>query len=282
VDSSKILILGSNGQLGKALAIKYPNALAFDSDKLDITNKEQLQTLDLSNIDLIINAAAYTNVDGSETSEGRIKAWQINASGASNLTELAILNDLTLIHISSDYVFDGTIKEHSENEKFSPLGVYGQTKAAGDIVVNIAPKHFILRTSWVIGDGNNFIKTMLSLGKKGINPKVVNDQIGRLTFTSEIVKAIDFILMNNIDYGTYNISNGGTPKSWAEIAQTTFDQAGYPIKVTGISTKKYFHGKENIALRPEFSTLSLDKLSLLGFSPYDWEKNLGDYLKLAL
>lgn len=282
MDSSKLLILGANGQLGKALAIKYPKARAFNSQELDITNKEQLEALDLSSINILINAAAYTNVDGSETSEGRIKAWQVNASGTTNLTQLAIINDLTLIHISSDYVFDGTIKEHSEEEKFSPLGVYGQTKAAGDIVVSIAPKHFILRTSWVIGDGNNFIKTMLSLGKKGINPKVVNDQIGRLTFTSEIVRAIDFILMNNIDYGTYNISNGGTPKSWAEIAQTTFDQAGYPIKVTGISTDEYFYGKENIALRPKFSTLSLNKLSLLGFSPYDWEKNLADYLNLVL
>jgi dTDP-4-dehydrorhamnose reductase len=111
---------------------------------------------------------------------------------------------------------------HAEDEDFSPLSVYGASKAAGDIAVSLAPKHYILRTSWVIGEGKNFVRTMLELGKKGVAPSVVSDQIGRLTFTKELVKAIDLLLKDNHEYGTYNVSNGGEPASWADITRSNF------------------------------------------------------------
>src|SRR5690606_29757497 len=142
-------------------------------------------------ITTILNAAAYTNVDGAETPEGRIAAWKVNATGPAILTRIALKHNLTLLHISTEYVFDGTQEIHTEDEPFSPLSVYGTSKAAGDTAVGLLPQHYILRTSWVIGEGKNFVRTMLGLAQKGVSPTVVADQIGRLTFTSELVRAID-------------------------------------------------------------------------------------------
>src|SRR4051812_14218213 len=190
MDDSKFLITGGNGQLGLALQAKYPAAKVTDVKELDITDQNSISTFDWSNVTTILNAAAYTNVDGAETPEGRVAAWKVNAIGSANLTRAALQHDLTIVHISTDYVFDGTQESHTEEEPFSPLGVYGESKAAGDTAVGLAPKHYILRTSWVIGEGKNFVRTMLSLGERGISPKVVADQIGRLTFTSELVRAI--------------------------------------------------------------------------------------------
>ena len=122
------------------------------------------------------------------------------------------------MHVSSDYVFDGTRGTHDENEPFTPLGVYGQTKAAGDAVVSVVPRHYIVRTSWVIGEGNNFVRTMASLADRGIKPSVVNDQIGRLSFTEDIAAGIRHLLESGAPYGAYNLSNDGEPQSWADIA----------------------------------------------------------------
>lgn len=176
MNDSEIFIMGANGQLGLALKAQYPNAKSADLKRLDITNKESVEGFDWSNIKIILNAAAYTNVDGAETTEGRVAAWNVNASAVANLVSVAQKHNLTLVHISTDYVFDGTKTPHTETEPFSPLGVYGQSKAAGDIAVGLLEKHYILRTSWVIGEGNNFVRTMLALGKKGVEPTVVADQ----------------------------------------------------------------------------------------------------------
>ncbi len=133
------LILGADGQLGKALHDRFPDATALDRSQLDITDLAALEAYDWSMVDTILNAAAYTNVDGAETAEGRQAAWQTNAQAAAHLAKVAIEHNLTLVHISSDYVFDGTISPHHEDEPFTPLGVYGQSKAAGDLAVAIAP-----------------------------------------------------------------------------------------------------------------------------------------------
>ena len=134
---------------------------------------------------------------------------------------------MTLIHISSDYVFDGTREPHMEDEAFSPLSVYGASKAAGDLLVEQLEKHYLLRTTWVIGEGKNFVRTMLGLAEKGIEPTVVADQIGRLTFTSELVRAIDHLLVNQAVFGTYNVTNDGPLASWAEITRKIFALASY-------------------------------------------------------
>jgi len=280
VDDTNMLIIGANGQLGTALQAQYPGVQAVDSAELDITDKTAIENFDWSEIKVILNAAAYTNVDGAETPEGRIAAWNVNATAVGNLARVASSIDATLVHVSTDYVFDGTEQLHSENEPFSPLSVYGASKAAGDITASTTKKHYILRTSWVIGEGKNFVRTMLSLGEKGVSPTVVADQIGRLTFTSELVKAIDHLLTANAEFGTYNVSNSGEPASWAEITREIFKWAGYNnLTVTNTTTAEYFAGKENIATRPLQSTLDLSKIQATGFTASNWQDDLKAYIE---
>ena len=278
MDTAKILIIGANGQLGLALQTQYPNAQTVDAAELDITDIDAVRSYDWSNVNTILNAAAYTNVDGVESSEGRVAAWKVNAIGVRNLAELSIQHDITLVHISTDYVFDGNHETHTETEDFSPLSVYGQTKAAGDLAASSTPKHYVIRTSWVIGEGKNFVRTMLALGEKGVNPSVVSDQIGRLTFTGELVRAIDHLLTTEAAPGTYNVSNEGPSASWAEITREIFQFAGYPNTVTEVTTAEYFAGKEGIAPRPLQSTLDLTKLHATGFTSIEWPAALKDYV----
>lgn len=275
----RIFIVGAGGQLGKALKEQYPAASSADVDALDITDTQSVEGFDWSGYSVIINAAAYTNVDGAESPEGRLTAWNVNASAVANLARVATKNNATLVHISTDYVFDGSKQVHSEDEQFSPLSVYGSSKAAGDIAASQTPNHYIFRTSWVIGDGKNFVRTMIGLAEKGISPTVVADQVGRLTFTSELVKAIDFVLQQSADYGTYNVSNSGTPASWADITRSIFDISGHgDLTVTDTSTEEYFKDKEGIAPRPLQSTLDLLKIHKIGFESTNWLEDLKKYI----
>jgi dTDP-4-dehydrorhamnose 3,5-epimerase/reductase len=277
-----IFIVGAQGQLGTALRQQYPNSRHADVDELDITDKKSVEEFDWSNIKVIVNAAAYTNVDGAETPEGRVAAWKVNADAVANLVAVAAQKDITLVHISTEYVFDGTNELHKEDEPLSPLSSYGASKAAADIVVSMLPKHYILRTSWVIGEGKNFVRTMLGLGQKGISPSVVNDQIGRLTFTSELVRAIHHLLSNEekISYGTYNLTNSGEAVSWANVTRAVFSLAGYDeLTVTNTTTAEYFKDKPEAAVRPLNSTLDLSLIEGTGFTPKDWKDNLKEYIE---
>lgn len=278
--SKSYFIVGANGQLGQALAAMYPDATLVDQAEFDITDPTSYEQLDWSQYTTIINAAAMTNVDGAEIPEGRELAWRVNAVAVGLLAKTATAHDLTLIHISSDYVFDGTKQVHTEDEAFAPLGVYGQTKAAGDIAAATVPKHYILRTSWVIGGGKNFIGIMKELADKGVSPSVVNDQIGRLTFVSTLAAAISHLLKTTPAYGTYNCSNQGDSISWADVAKLVFEKAGRdPDDVTPVSTEEYYAGKQGIAPRPLASTMSLDKLEATGFNATDWRQELENYWK---
>lgn len=280
MDNSKIFIIGANGQLGTALRKQYPEARSADVSELDITNRQSVENFDWSGIEVILNAAAYTDVDGAETNEGRVAAWNVNASAVANLVKIAQEYNITLVHISSDYVFDGTVEPHTESEPFSPLSVYGASKAAGDLAVSLLEKHYILRTTWVIGEGKNFVRTMLELAKKGVSPTVVADQIGRLTFTDELVRAIDYLLTKKADFGTYNVTNDGPLVSWADITRQIFTLAGYTnLTVTNTTTAEYFAGKEGIAPRPLGSNMSLEKIHKTGFSSQNWLDELAEYVK---
>lgn len=279
MDDSTILIVGANGQLGQALQAKYPGARCTDSTELDISDPVAVANFDWDKVRVILNAAAFTNVDGAETPEGRIAAWKVNASAVGNLVKAALAHDLTIVHISTDYVFDGTQAPHAEAEAFSPLSVYGQSKAAGDVTVGTLPKYYILRTSWVIGEGKNFVRVMLGLGEKGVSPTVVADQRGRLTFTSELVRAIDHLVSSQAAFGTYNVSNGGDVASWAEITRALFTEAGYELTVSDTTTAEYFSGKKNIAPRPLESAFDLSKLTATGFEPKDWREDLREYIE---
>ena len=282
MNDSEIIIIGANGQLGRALQAKYPGARALDSDALDITDKTAVESFNWSGVRYILNAAGYTNVDGAETPEGRVAAWKVNALALKNITHIAWGEDITVVHISSDYVFDGTNENHTEDEPLSPLSVYGASKAAGDIITSQLDKYYILRATWVIGEGKNFVRTMLGLGEKGIAPTVVADQIGRLTFTSELVRIIDHLLSTNAPFGTYNATNGGEPASWAEVAREIFELASFNVTVTDTTTAEYFASKPGSAPRPLNSIMNLDKLHDTGFSSRDWHADLKEYVKKEL
>ena len=279
MNSNNIFIVGANGQLGRALRQQYPEAQFADIDEMDITDRRSVESFDWSGISIVLNAAAFTNVDGAETPEGRVAAWKVNASAVANLTRVCRTHNMTLVHISSDYVFDGTKEPHSENEDFSPLSVYGASKAAGDLLVEQLDKFYLLRTTWVIGEGKNFVRTMLGLAEKNISPTVVHDQIGRLTFTSELVRIIDHLLSTQAPFGTYNATNDGPLESWADITRRIFRLAGRDeLTVTNTTTAEYFAGKDGIAPRPLGSNMSLDKLHLTGFTSRDWVDDLSEYL----
>jgi dTDP-4-dehydrorhamnose reductase len=274
----KTLVLGANGQVGRALVAQLPNAVALDRGSFDITNAHSYDTFDWRAYDTIINAAAYTAVDTAETAKGRRASWLVNVTATGLMARIATKHRMTLVHVSSDYVFDGTVEVHDETEPFAPLGVYGQTKAAADAIVSAVPQHYVVRTSWVIGDGANFVRTMASLAGRGVNPSVVNDQFGRLSFADDIASGIIHLLSTSASYGTYNLSNEGPVLTWADIAKRVYELTDNdPGRVTGISTEEYFAGK-SVAPRPKFSALDLSKLSAAGFTPRHADEALAAYL----
>ena len=297
----RTLVTGCNGQLGhavRALAEERGVAKDFDFcdiDTFDMSDPEAYSRYDWSLYGTVINCGAYTAVDRAETPEGRVTAWKANATGPALLARTCAEHGITLVHVSSDYVFDGMAELHTEDEALSPLSVYGQSKAAGDLAVESCPAHYILRSSWVIGSGHNFVKTMRALSDRCADPEdklcdvtVVDDQLGRLTFTDDMAKAIFHLLgyrAGDLEpsapapYGTYNCTGGGRVASWAEIAREVFDLAnGNGDSVHPVSTAKYYASAQGpIALRPEHSALDLSKLEAAGFSMPDWELSLRGY-----
>ena len=281
----KTLVLGANGQLGRALRAEFADASHVEfaaRGDLDLASADFATSRRWRDYDTIINAAAYTAVDVAETPSGRADAWAVNVSGLTALARVAAANGITLVHVSSDYVFDGTAdRPYAEGDPPAPLGVYGQTKAAGDAVVATVPRHYIVRTSWVIGDGKNFVATMTSLAERGIDPKVVDDQIGRLTFTDDIARGIRHLLETDASPGLYNLTGSGDPLSWADLARRVFDLSGHdPARVSGVTTDVYFSTVTGpVAPRPRNSVLGLSKIEATGYVPRDHLDALREYLQ---
>ena len=283
----RVLVTGANGQLGRALMTLLPQAgfepTGVDLPEVDISDTAAMAAWDWSGYDVVINAAAWTNVDGAETPEGRRLSWRANTVGPLNLARAATQHGLTLVHISTEYTFDGAEPVHNEAETPSPLGVYGQSKAAGDAAVSVCPRHYLVRTSWVVGDGKNFVKTMLSLAERGITPSVVADQTGRLTFASDLAAGIIHLLSVGAEFGTYNLSGEGPIVSWADVAKRVYERAGHsPNEVTPVTTEDYYAGQEGIAPRPLSSALDLARIKATGFTPADSMERLEDYLNELL
>jgi dTDP-4-dehydrorhamnose 3,5-epimerase len=227
----------------------------------------------------VVNAAAFTAVDESETAAGRRRAWSVNATAVARLVRATRGTGVTLVGFSSDYVFDGEQAPHREDEGPAPLGVYGQTKAAGDLALESVHRHFIIRTSWVVGDGANFVRTMQDLCERGVSPSVVSDQVGRPAFAVDIASAVFHLLDGAASYGTYNVTNSGDCVSWADVAREVFAVSGGSVDdVTAVTTEEYFAGRDGIAPRPLRSTLDLSKIVAAGFSPPPWRDRLREYL----
>lgn len=269
VAAPRTLVTGARGQLGRALAREYPDADLTDLDELDLTDPAAMAAWPWREYDVVLNAAGFTDVDGAEGAAGRRACWAANAAAPAALARLAIEHRLTLVHYSTDYVFDGSRTEHPEDEPLTPLGVYGQSKAAGDLAVGCCPRHYLLRTSWVVGEGRNFVRTMQALAARGVSPRVVDDQVGRLTFTTELARATRHLLESGAPYGTYNVTSAGPAMSWAEVAREVFRLSGRdPADVTRVSTEAFRAGGRT-APRPACSVLALDKLRATGFEPGD-------------
>ena len=289
----RTLVTGCNGQLGRAvrkLAEERGIAGTFDFrdiDGFDFSDLDQYSKIDWPLYGTVINCGAYTAVDQAETLEGRVAAWKANATGPALLSKACAGHGITLVHISSDYVFDGIREVHDEDEPFSPLSVYGASKAAGDLAVSTCPRHYILRSSWVIGDGGNFVKTMMKLSDRCADPDdelsevtVVDDQLGRLTFTKGMAMAIFYLLDAGAPYGTYDCTGSGAVRSWADIARACFEAAnGNGEKVVPVPTAEYYaSAKGPVAPRPLHSALDLVKLESTGLNMPDWEQELSEYV----
>lgn len=299
----KVLVTGVAGQLGhdvmnelhkrgyegvgSDIAPKYSGAddgtavTKMDYVQMDITNSEEVtETIKKVNPDVVVHCAAWTAVDLAEEKENKEKVMAINVGGTENIAKVCKELDCKMVYISTDYVFDGygTRPWEEDCKDYAPLNVYGESKLMGEKVVSLnLEKYFIVRIAWVFGvNGNNFIKTMLKVGKKFDTLKVVNDQIGTPTYTYDLSRLlVDMIETDK--YGYYHATNEGGYISWYDFACEIFKQAGYKTKLNPVTTEEYGVSK---ARRPFNSRLNKTKLADNGFTPLpDWKDALSRYLK---
>jgi dTDP-4-dehydrorhamnose 3,5-epimerase len=277
----RAVILGAGGQLGRALAAALPDADAVTRDELDITDAAAVADLDWSRYDTVFNAAAFTAVDAAETPAGRVSAWRVNAAGVAHLARAAARHGPTLVHVSTEYVFDGRHGGAApEDAPLGPLGVYGAAKAAGELAASLAPRHYVVRTSWLVGEGGNFVRTMAGLAHRGATPAVVADQVGRLTFADDLARGLVRLVAGGAPHGTYHLTNTGPPASWADVARAVFRLAGRsPDDVTATTTRAYFADRPATAARPLNSVLDLRKARAAGVELPPWPDALAGYLQ---
>lgn len=274
-----ILVTGSGGQLGTCLkdevnSTPRTNTWHFaDRSVVDITDINSIRSYVVENkIDVIVNCAAYTNVENAETNEGSVFADKVNFFGPRKMADICKKYDITLIHISTDFVFGGEKnKPYNEDDEISPLNVYGLTKARAETIAHFNQNTIIIRTSWLYSEyGNNFFKTMLKRVNKGLDTKVINDQIGTPTYARDLAEFIIY-LVEKTDLktysGTYHFSNDGEC-SWYDFA--------YMIEMLTTGCNKYIKpcATEDFpckAVRPKYSVLSKDKIiEVFGYKPRLW------------
>jgi len=284
----RILVTGSRGQLGRALnqLLKlqkqyevYETDVFVSGDDsiigLDITDETSV-SIKISEIkpDIIINCAALTAVDLCESEQE--KAFQINAMGPKNLAKAATAIGATLVHVSTDYVFDGQAKvPYVESDATNPSSEYGRTKLAGDqFVLEYCKEAFVVRTAWVYGEGKNFVKTMLRLAENGNKIRVVSDQFGTPTSALELARVILY-LMETKSYGIYHATAEGIT-NWYEFAKQIFMEAGKEAQLEAIPTSEY----PTPAKRPMYSVLDNEQLrERHGYIMKEWKEALHEYMK---
>jgi len=279
----RVLVTGAKGQLGSDLLCELSNrnidAIGIDIDDLDITDpeatKEVIEKINgEKKLDAIIHCAAYTAVDAAEDNEALVT--KINAEGTKNIAKVAKALDLSMMYISTDYVFDGEGERPWEpDDNRAPLNVYGMAKYKGELYVEeLLEKYFIVRISWVFGlHGNNFIKTMIRLGKERGAVSVVNDQIGSPTYTPDLSRLLADMIVSD-KYGRYHATNEGLC-SWYDFAVEIFEQANLDVAVTPVSSDAF----PVKAKRPHNSRMDKSKLTENGFKLLPtWQDALGRYL----
>ena len=272
-----ILVVGANGMLGRDLMTVLPGEpRGVDIEEIDITSPESVRMVMVTlKPQVVVNAAAYTNVDGCETN--RDLAFAVNGDGVGHLARASADIGAKLVHISTDYVFDGSKgSPYQEDDPTGPLSVYGQSKLLGEQNARLNPNHLIIRTQWLYGiHGNNFVETMLRLATDRTELSVVDDQIGSPTWTVALAQAIRSLVKGG-QCGTYHAANAGFC-SWNEFARAIFTGAGVKISVKPMTTMEL----NRPAPRPLYSTLDCGKLSRdTGFTPQGWREALKSYLSL--
>lgn len=272
----KILVTGAKGMLGQDLCpILEQNGyevIPTDYDTLDITNETQAKEVILNHKpDIIIHAAAYTNVDKAESDYDN--AYKLNAIGSANIAKIASEINATIVYVSTDYVFDGTKETpYLPNDKTNPISVYGETKLLGEKEIQkYCKKFYIARTAWLYGiHGKNFVETMISKAKETQNPtlKVVDDQIGSPTWTVELISGILKLIKENMPYGIYHLS-GKNETSWHGFAKKIFELENLKVNLIPCTTDEF----PRVAKRPKYSYIG--ETSFLN----DWQTALVGYLK---
>lgn len=281
----KIIVIGSNGQLGNCIRKIAPDFeldyefIFTDSQTVDITNEDQVNTF-FSNEkpDFCINASAYTAVDLAEKESE--KAFAINADGVANLAKACAENRAILIHVSTDYVFDGeTNLDYSEDDFTSPIGVYGESKLKGEeLALEINPETIIVRTSWLYSEFNkNFVKTMLHLFSQKDELGIVADQYGQPTNANDLAKAImDIIETPKKTFGVFHFSNY-PETTWFEFAKKIAEFSQSSVKLNALTTEQY----PTPAKRPKRSTMCLDKIEkIYKIEPKHWENSLEECIEI--
>ena len=280
-----VLVTGVKGQLGHDVVNECKkrrhHVCGVDVEEMDITDRGAVRrVLTEACPDAVIHCAAWTAVDAAEEAENIPKVRAVNADGTQNIATVCKELGCKMLYISTDYVFDGEGETPWQPDctEFHPLNVYGQTKFEGELAVrNTLKKFFIVRIAWVFGrNGNNFIKTMLNIGKKYDTLRVVCDQIGTPTYTYDLARLL-VDMAESEKYGCYHATNEGGYLSWYDFACEIFRQAGYATKVVPVTTAEYGLSK---AKRPFNSRLDKSKLVEAGFTPLpDWRDALARYLK---
>lgn len=275
----KILITGANGMLAKAVKEKFANEtlILTDSNELDITvEKSVMEKVKEINPEYVINCAAYTAVDKAE--EDKELAQKVNSLGVENLAKACRNTGATLIHVSTDYVFDGeldTNKVYREDDKTGPVTVYGITKLSGEQkLIENCDKYYIFRTAWLYGEGNNFVRTMLKLGSEKEEINVVSDQHGSPTYTEDLANIIYQAIEKKIPYGIYHATNQGYT-TWYDFTKEIFKKANCNCRVNPVTSEQFVRP----AKRPKNSMLSKDKLLVQGIEIPMWIDALDRYLK---
>jgi dTDP-4-dehydrorhamnose 3,5-epimerase len=276
----RVIVTGAGGQVGRALTALLPGATALTHAQLDLADAAGF---DWGGHDVVINAAAWTDVDGAQTPDGRRAAWRANATGPAALAAAARRHGLLLVHYSSEYVFDGRAERpYREDDPVAPLSAYGASKAAGDLAVASVERHYLLRPTWVVGEGRNFVTTMLGLAARGIAPTVVADQVGRPTFAADLAAATVALLDETPPHGTYHVTGTGEPASWADVARAVFALAGSDLAVTDTTTGEYFADRPQAAARPLNSVLDLGRAEAVGLPLAPWRQRLAAYVGAAV
>lgn len=272
-----VLVTGANGQVGRSLRAIFPNARYLAHRDLDVTDAAAV-TDALVGSEVVVHLAAVTEVDRCE--QDPELAREVNARGTQNVVEAAATGSVRVIYLSTDYVFDGTRDVYTEEDEPSPLNRYGESKLEGERhVLSQGERGLVVRTSWVIGEGKNFVRTVLGRAEAGEKLQVVDDQVGRPTFSDPLADALVHLIRSPRS-GVLHVAGDGEPCTWADLADSSLTAAGLDVRVERVTTSRFIaNATSPIAPRPARSVLSLEKARALGIPLLDWRQSLPAYVE---